>query len=171
VDRHYGGKDQLLLAVIADLIAMHCRGLEERGRTLPGPVERLRFYVLSTAQGLVDTRGTSGPRFITSQHWRLHQEYPEEVAAATKPYTDLLRAVLAEGREAGVLAPRDDERDAWLITKVVMSVFHHYAFAPDDPGLHTAGEDLWRFCLAAVNGAPPAAAAPPRRTMRRFRRG
>jgi hypothetical protein len=32
----------------------------------------------------------------------------------------------------------------------VLAVFHHYAFAPDDPGIETAAEDVSRFCLAAV---------------------
>ena len=71
---------------------------------------------------------------MTSQHWRLHQEYPEELAEATKPFADLVQRELEEARDAGLLTPRDPERDAWLINRLVMSVFHHYAFAEDDRG-------------------------------------
>jgi TetR/AcrR family transcriptional regulator len=150
--RHYGSKDQLLLAVIAELIAEHCRTVAEAGRTFPGPVERFHFYVSATVSA-VGSGDPAGARFLTSQHWRLHQTFPTEMAAATRPYTDLIVSVLAEGRVTGQLHPFDTERQAWLVTKMVMAVFHHYAFVPDDPGLDTMAEDVWRFCFAAVGGA------------------
>ena len=153
--RHYGSKDQLLLAVIGDLITDHCRGLAEAGRAYPDPVERLRFYITSTVGTLADTDGEA-PRFLTSQHWRLHQDHPHEITAATRPYTDLVLSTLAEGRATGVLPPGDSERDAWLVTKTVIAVFHHYAFMPDGPGIEAAAEDVSHFCLAAVGAAPPA---------------
>jgi hypothetical protein len=94
---------------------------------------------------------------MTSQHWRLHQEFPDEMAAATKPFADLVEEVLEAALAAGRLSPRDPERDAWMINKLVMSVFHHYAFVDDDPTAATVAEDVWRFCLAAVGGGAPAA--------------
>ena len=93
---------------------------------------------------------------MTSQHWRLHQLYPDELAAATKPFADLVQRELEAARDAGLLAPRDPERDAWIINKLVMSVFHHYAFVDDDLEAATVAEDVWQFCLAAVGGAPRA---------------
>ena len=91
--RHFGGKDQILLAVLGDLIAAHCRSLTEQGEQLAGPVERLRFYIFGTLSTLGHP-GAAGARFMTSQHWRLHQEYPEELAAATKPFADLVQREL-----------------------------------------------------------------------------
>ena len=72
---------------------------------------------------------------------------------------------LENAREAGRLAPRDPERDAWLINKLVMTVFHHYAFAEDDESAATVAEDVWAFCLAGISGTPSAPPAKrPRRT-------
>ena len=65
-----------------------------------------------------------------------------------------LMSALAEGRVTGQLAPSNVERDAWLITKLVMGVFHHYAYVRDDPDALTVAEDLWQFCVAAVGGSP-----------------
>ena len=152
--RHFGGKDQILLAVVGDLITAHCRGLAQAGERFDDPVDRLHHYVMGTLSTL-GTPGVSGARFITSQHWRLHQEYPDELAAATKPFADLVQRELEAGRDAGVLHPRDPERDAWTINKLVMSVFHHYAFVEVPEGVDVA-EDVWAFCLAAVGGAPAA---------------
>jgi AcrR family transcriptional regulator len=161
--RHFGGKDQILLAVVGDLVAGHCQALAEQGEALGDPVERLRFYIVDT----VSTLGDPGARFMTSQHWRLHQKYPEELAAATKPFADLVQQELEAARDAGLLAPRAPERDAWIINKLVTSVFHHYAFAEDDPAVATVAGDVWEFCLAAVGGRAhevPARARTRRRT-------
>jgi TetR/AcrR family transcriptional regulator len=149
--RHFGGKDQILLAVLGDLISGHCANLAAEGAAIDDPVDRLHFYIGGTLSTL-GAPGASGARFMTSQHWRLHQEFPVELAAATKPFADLVQTVLESGRDAGRLAPRDPERDAWLINKLVMSVFHHYAFVDDDPTAATVADDVWQFCLAAVGG-------------------
>lgn len=148
--RHFGSKDQILLAVVADLIAGHCASIEQRAAGLADPVERLHQYLTDTLATL-GSPGVAGARFMTSQHWRLHQEFPAELAAATKPFADLVQRELEAGRDAGVLHPRDPERDAWLINKLVMSVFHHYAYA-DEPSVESLVDDVWLFCLAAVGG-------------------
>ena len=87
-----------------------------------------------TLSEMVGNSGAAGARFMTSQHWRLHQEYPEALAEATKPFADLVQRELEEARAADLLTPRDPERDAWLINRLVMSVFHHYAFADGRSG-------------------------------------
>ena len=155
--RHFGGKDQILLAVLADLIKGHCEALAKQGQSIKDPVERLHAYITGTL-ATVGAPGAAGARFMTSQHWRLHQEFPDELAAATKPFADLVQGELEAGRDQGLLHPRDPEHDAWIINKLVMSVFHHYAFVEDDPRAATVAEDIWQFCFAAVGGH----AKPPR---------
>ena len=44
---------------------------------------------------------------MTSQHWRLHQLYPEELAAATKPFADLVQRELEAARDARPAHPAD----------------------------------------------------------------
>ena len=165
--RYYGGKDQLLLAVIQSMISEHCRMLEESARAIDDPADRLRMYVDVTLESLQTGIDPAGPRFMTSQHWRLLQVDPDGMNAATKPFADLVQRELEAASEAGTLAPRDPAGDAWLITKLVVAVFHHYAFVPDDPGIATAGDDVWLFCLAAVQG--PAESARRRGFARRRR--
>jgi len=151
--RQFGGKDRLLVSVIGELIKGHCQRLERQGRSIGDPAERLRVYISSTIDGLAAAR-QPGARFITSQHWRLLQKLPTEMAEATRPFTDLLTDLLRDGKKDGALAPRDIERDAWLIGNLVMAVFHHAAFAPDDPLATAAAEELADFCLSAVRASP-----------------
>jgi TetR/AcrR family transcriptional regulator len=150
--RHFGSKDQLLVAVIAEQIAGHCDALTARAASLDDPVDRLHLYITETIATLADVRGTGGARFITSQHWRLHQLLPEALAEATKPYADLLQRDLEAAQAAGALAPRSPERSAWLITRFVITVFHHYAFIDRGVDVADLAEEVWEFCLAAVAG-------------------
>ena len=150
--RIFGGKDQLLLAVFEDLIGESCVGYEERARDLPDPIARIRYYVMVTV-GSVGGDGTDiGPRFTTAEHWRLYQLFPEEMSHATQHFTDLVARQLVLANEEGLLDSSNPQRDAWFITKLVMAVFHHYAFADADDAA-AIGEELWAFCARAI-GAP-----------------
>jgi TetR/AcrR family transcriptional regulator len=153
--RHFAGKDQLLLAVIEDIVTESCIGYEQEARALADPVARLRFYVTVVLHGVLeddDGHDAAGPRFITTEHWRLQRLYPEELARANRPFTDLVLREIRAAADAGLLAPANPEYDAWLVTQLAMAVFHHYAFAPRDESGPQIAERLWSFCFAALRG-------------------
>jgi TetR/AcrR family transcriptional regulator len=110
-------------------------------------------WVTATVSAL-DTNhvGLGAQRFITSEHWRLQQLFPDELAEATRPFADLLEGEIRAAADAGLLHPSNPGRDAWLITRLVMSVFHHYAYASG--GDDAMADDLWSFCLNALGGPP-----------------
>ena len=163
--KHFGGKDQVLLAVIENMIAAAAADLVERGAVLPDPVHRLRFYVTELVES-INAEGAAAPvaRFITTEHWRLQQLYPLELAAATSPVTALFVAALRDAVEAGSLKPTHPEYDAWLATQLILAVFHHYAFAPADADPAEIGDRVWSFCFAAWGGRVQP--EPARRTLR-----
>jgi AcrR family transcriptional regulator len=151
--KHFAGKDQVLLAVIEDMVAETCSRLEADARHLSDPVERLRFYVTQVVSGLdAYADGDARPRFVTTEHWRLHSLYPEDLARANRPFTDLLLPEIKAAAAAGSLAPSDPEYDAWLITRLVISVFHHYEYATPEEPIDTVAARLWSFCLSALGG-------------------
>jgi TetR/AcrR family transcriptional regulator len=148
--RYFPGKDHLLLAVIEDIIDENCKGYKEGAAKLRNPVDRLRSYITATLASLEGAR--QGPSFITVEHWRLQTLYPDEVSRATQPYTDLILEEIREATASGLMKPRDPEYSAWLITQLVMTVFHHYDCAGlDEPSELVAGR-LWTFCLSALGG-------------------
>lgn len=161
--RYYGGKDQLLLALIADLISDFADQLREASAAIDDPLDRLELYVRSTVAARRDSEAGGGARFITAEHWRLHERFPQEIVEATEPVTALVRETLEAGCESGAFTTDQPDADAWMITKLVMSVFHHFAFVPDDPA--APDEDaVWTFCLGAVTATK---ARPTRRRTRR----
>jgi TetR/AcrR family transcriptional regulator len=152
--RYFGSKDQFLLALIGALIKEHCDVLAVQAHAFDDPASRLEIYVRGTLAPLHAADGLASARFITSEHWRLHQTCPAEVWAATQPVSDLIRLELEAGLLAGTLSPRAPERDAWLMTKTIIGAYHHYAFQPEDPAMATLDDDVWYFCLAAAGGSP-----------------
>jgi AcrR family transcriptional regulator len=164
--RHFESKDLLLLAVITDMIAENCDLFAEQAAALDDPLERLHTYVTTALDGLRERPASPAPKFITSEHWRLQQLFPAEMAAATRPFADLVRAELDAAETAGSITSANHERDALLITTLVMSVYHEFSFLPDDPRVDTLADDVWGFCLAAI-GATDAASRKRRRVGRK----
>jgi AcrR family transcriptional regulator len=152
--RIFGGKDQLLLAVFEELIGESCVEYERAAAELPDPIARLHFYVSVTVGSLADLTDGIGARFVTAEHWRLHQLFPEEMTHATQHFTDLVERQLVLANEEGLLFSNDPQRDAWYVTKLVMAVFHHYAYAEGSIDAHAIAEELWQFCLRALSGPP-----------------
>ncbi|UGQ12705.1 TetR/AcrR family transcriptional regulator [Yinghuangia sp. ASG 101] len=150
--RHFAGKDQILLAVVEELIAEQAERAEELARHLPDPVSRLRYYVIGTLDSLRHATNLTGAQFMVAEHWRLHQLFPDEIAAANEPYARLVAAELREAAEQGLLSPRNPDWDAWFVIKLVMSTYHHYAFATADEQVEDILEHLWGFCLQAFGG-------------------
>jgi AcrR family transcriptional regulator len=152
--RYFPSKDHLLLAVMEDVIDESCAVFQARARMLSDPVERLRYYVTATVEGL--TAAGSGPSFITSEHFRLQTLYPKEVSRATQHYTDLLVEEIRDATAADRVHPSDPEYSAWLMTQLTMAVFHHYDCAGLDEPVDRIAERLWEFCLGALSSAAPA---------------
>ncbi len=149
--RYFSGKDELLLAVLEDLVGEACEASRADVAGIENPVERLRHHVTSVFELLHHPERLAGARFVASEHWRLSQTHPDEIAAATRPFAEILESEIVAGTETGRLHSVDPERDAWLIAQLVLSVFHQRAYqAVDDPRL---GEDVWRFSLAALGGS------------------
>jgi TetR/AcrR family transcriptional regulator len=154
--RYFPSKDQLMLAVLEDMIGQSCVEYERSARELRGPVERLKFYVRTilappaAADGERDSRQFR--QFITSEHWRLYGLYPEEVAEATKPVTDLILREVRSAADAGMLDQPNPDYNSWLVMQLLMAVFHHYAFDTTADSADETAEQVWTFCLSALGG-------------------
>ncbi|WP_216893489.1 TetR/AcrR family transcriptional regulator [Nocardia alni] len=152
--RHFAGKDQLLLAVFEDVIAERAAEVEAAARELPDPIDRLHFYIVQSLRSLRGGQGGVDARFITAEHWRLYQLFPAEMARANQPFADLIEHELHAAAEAGLLRPTDPATDSWMAMKLVMSVYHHYAFAPAPDDAEDIAEKLWSFCRRAFGVTP-----------------
>lgn len=152
--RYFRSKDELLLAVIGNSMVEACERWSTAAEQLSDPLARLRFYIASTLQRLAGQSDNAGmSRFVVSTRWRLHRQFPEELAEAEKPFVDLLRDGVIDAIQAGQLHSSDPAWDAWFLGELVRSVYHHYAFVNHDgTELKLVEERLWQFSLAALGG-------------------
>ena len=152
--RYFASKDELLLAVIGDAMVDACERWAQAAAELPDSLARLRYYLMSTLERLSgDSHNAAMSRFVVSTRWRLHRQFPKELAEAEKPFVDLVRGEVNAAIVAGLLNPPDPEWDSWFLVELVRSVYHYYAFAEhDDDELELVKERLWRFCLTALGG-------------------
>ena len=149
--RYFSSKDELLLAVIGDGLSDACRRWSTAADDLTDPLERLRFFVTSPLSGLdAEPPRHSLAQFIVSTHWQLHRVFPKELAQVEQPLVDLLETEIRAGIDAGLLTSTDTEKDAWFITELIRSVYHHCAYSPN--GIDNIQEQLWQFCLRALGG-------------------
>jgi TetR/AcrR family transcriptional regulator len=152
--RYFASKDELLVAVIGDAMSDACARWAVAAAELPDPLARLEYYLTATLDRLGPNGQAAGTaRFVVATRWRLHREFPKELADAERPFVDLLRAEVTAAVEAGLLNPPDPEWDSWFLAELMRSVYHFYAFAPHDADeLEIVKKQLWRFCLAGLGG-------------------
>jgi TetR/AcrR family transcriptional regulator len=108
--RYFSSKDELLLAVVGDAMVDACERWAQEAAELPDPLARLRFYVTSTLERLSGvSRNVAMTKFVVSTRWRLHKQFPKELAEAEKPFVDLLRIEIDAAIDEGLLNPPDPE--------------------------------------------------------------
>jgi AcrR family transcriptional regulator len=151
--RHFGGKDQLLLAALEDMHTEEIARWEQEARDFPDPVARLRYYVTAAVSNLDAEGGAAAKaRFVTAEHWRLHMLFPEEMAHANEPFAHLLVRELRAAQATGLLPPQDAGQAADLMAMLIRSAYHHFAFAATDEPAAAIAARVWDFCLAGISG-------------------
>lgn len=149
--RHFPSKDLLLLAVLDRLVRESCVEMEAAASAFDDPVDRLHFYVTRPLRLLQSGRSEEA-KLTTQEHFRLLQVDPDAVARTAGAFTALIHAALLDAQARESLAPRDLNRDAWMITELVMTTFHHYSYVGLVASAEAEINHLWEFCLAAVGG-------------------
>jgi TetR/AcrR family transcriptional regulator len=151
--RYFESRDRLVFAVIADWIQQHSAELERAGEAIDDPTARLEFFVRRTLQPAPAPAFATAAQFVTSEHWRLYQRFPTEMAEAIEPFEGLLRREIERGVKTKSFTSAAPERDARVMTRTVLGSFHHLAFFPDGPEAQSTATDVWSFCLAALGGS------------------
>jgi AcrR family transcriptional regulator len=156
--RHFSGKDELLLAVLEEIV---CRSTDHYRRLAlryPDPLLQLERTVKGP---FLATRRPAHSRLVVREHLRLVELYPDDVRLADLPFKELLadavRAAQAAGRFPGV----DADEEAELINDFVRVRFHGLALGQVQKPKSVEGERVWRFCLGGLarnegRGANPA---------------
>lgn len=150
--RYFASKDQLLLALIGDVLAESSAAIEKAGANLIDPVSRLKHYIDATLDHLAgETSSAQASRFVTSASLRLHRQFAHELAETQKPFVELMRREVEAGVDAGLLSVGNPRWAAWFTTELVRSVYHYFIFIPEaERDVADLKKQLWEYCGAAL---------------------
>jgi AcrR family transcriptional regulator len=158
--RHFGSKDELVLAVLEENVAQGVRDMEEIAAREPDPLDQLRDLIQLPIRMSATREGFRRLRFHARERQRLSAVYPTEVEAVFVPYRQLIerhiRAVDLGGRYVAADAAHDAD--------VVMRLVAVYAHAIGTGALSWSAEEcatvLWEFSRAALWRASETVAGP-----------
>ena len=160
--RYFGGKDDLLLALLEEDCAVGALFLSEMVNRRRTPHTRIRAWVL----GILELMAAGDHGYVSvlvREHRRFAEERPAELERALAPFIELLASELRAAMAEGVVRSGDPERDAHLILNLVLVTIHDLVFGVDvtisaSPGedrsaqVAEAAEYVWSFCWGGLAG-------------------
>ena len=157
--KHFGGKDELLLALFEELLQDFASELRREVEVFDDPVDQLRAYVRGFA-GRAELSGEHGGRALGTYHVRMMAIRKDDFAGALRPQIDVLREIVAAGVDSGRFRT-DLEVDAitGLLTITLMSAAQMAVLDVHLTGAALTWEHLWAWCAVAV-GVDPEPARP-----------
>lgn len=145
--RHFGGKDDLLLALFEEESATGAQILAERIAGHDDPLERVQAYVVGLFELIVTGSGYAS--LLVREHLQLGEQYPDELRLALAPLVDLLHAELTAAAVAKRVRKVDHD-DAVLLFSVVLAHIHAALLFESAGDVDAAAERLWAFCRPAL---------------------
>lgn len=151
--RHFGGVDELALAVIEKMMAEAVQGMEGALSGIEDPLARLEHLVRFAFS--TPGRTTGGPTFMATERWRLQHLFPEEMEQARRPFIGFVEREVTRAAELGLIrTPSDPSADARLIAELVTAMYYDAAMSPSHEPLDAMADRVWAFCRAAISVEP-----------------
>jgi AcrR family transcriptional regulator len=147
--RYFGGKDELLFALLEEDSRIGAALLTERIDPQDEPERRLRRYIDELFNFL-----SVGPRGYVSvlvrEHRRLSIASPTKMRVALAPFHDLLERELIAASAGGRVRPGDFRRDAINVFELVLSNIYEVVLGVDDVTPGDAADYVWNFCWSGL---------------------
>jgi TetR/AcrR family transcriptional regulator len=147
--RHFAGKDDLLLALLEEDIAVGALFLEELIDVHAEPIDRVGTWVT----GLFHLLAAGGQAYVSvlvREHQRLSESRPDELAGAISPFVDLLAGELERGVRQGVVHSQEPARDARLVFHLVLGSIHELVLGRDARTPDEVGAYVWDFARRSL---------------------
>lgn len=143
--RYFESKDDLLLALLEEDIAVGALFLRELMGRYDDPLDRLREWFV----GLFELMASGDQGYVlllVREHQRLSDSRAEQLEVAVAPFVQLLREALEDAAEHGAIRAIDSRRDAHLIFHLVLVAIRDLVTGADDRAVEDVVDHLWEFC-------------------------
>lgn len=145
--RHFGSRDELLLALFEEEARHGAELLRSALVGVPEPLERLHRYVVGLCDLLVTGSGYSS--LLVREYLRVGEQRPQELRGALAPFVGFLEAELGAAADAGAIRPVDHHDAVVLFTTILAHVHARVLLSTPQEG-GEASARLWHFCRAAL---------------------
>lgn len=153
--RHFGTKDELLLAMMEENIGRGTSTMITAVSAIEDPVERLHQLVSRPILQDYDETAKRRLRWSARERQRLSQVFPQAVDAVHQPFRSAVEAAIEDAVEAGMARSPDPSIDAYVIQHLVLNMVHlvHGGGIEHDPT--TVADRVWAMCWQglAVDGS------------------
>ena len=154
--QYFGGKDELLFALLEETIRESVEDIREAVESESGPLERLRAFTIRLHEWCepVETprkRKAHSRLPISEFSLQLAVKNPERVAAVMAPISRILLELLDGAVAAGAVKVSDTRRTAVLIQQTVMYGWLMNRLV-QKPQMQVTAEETWEFCLHGLRG-------------------
>ena len=123
--RHFKSKDELLLAVLEEMMRQQVADFEARVTPEQPPVERIRAWIWAVLESAFDTERAAAQRPLLVHQGRLLGSLSDALWGHVAYLVGLLQSALEEAKEQGQLDPNvDPGRDAEVIYYMAMGWMH-----------------------------------------------
>jgi AcrR family transcriptional regulator len=145
--RHFGSKDDVLLAVIEESVTRSAERFRARAFRLDDAVARVEYVVkapfASQPQGMSAT--------ITREHLRLLEGRAREIEAADDAYRMLLADTIRSAQDNGRFLGLEADEEADTIMTLVLARYHGLVLGVARRALADEAAEIWAFCQAALS--------------------
>ena len=155
--RHFGSKDELVLAVLEENVAQGVREMEAVAAGTTDPVEQLRDLIQAPIRMSTSPEAFRRLRFHARERQRLSERYPVDVEAVFAPYRELIERHIREVDRAGRYIANDAAHDADVVMRLVAVYAHAVGTGALPWSVEECATVLWEFCRAALWRTPAAA--------------
>jgi AcrR family transcriptional regulator len=150
----FEGKDDLLVALLEEDIALGALALSELIDAESDPRNRVRAWVVGLFSLMA--AGQHGHVVVlVREHRRLAEARPESMTEALRPLVDLLAGELRAAAEAGVMRRGDHERDARFLLDLVLVRIHDLVLGaggpPSPDHIAEVADYVWEFCWGGLS--------------------
>jgi len=154
--QYFGGKDELLFALLEETIRESVEDLKAAIESESGPLERLRAFTIRLHEWCepVETprkRKAYSRLPISEFSLQLAVKDPERVSAVMAPIARILLELLDAAVAGGAVKATDTRRTAVLIQQTVMYGWLMNRLV-QNPRMRVTAEETWEFCLHGLRG-------------------
>ncbi len=160
--RHFGSKDELVLAVLEENVAQGVRDMEAIASVESDPVDQLQELIQLPIRMSTEPEGSHRLRFHARERQRLSERYPSEVEAVFAPYRELIERHIRAVDRAGRYVAADAGHDADIVMRLVAVYAHVIGTGAVSWSVDECASVLWEFCRAALWRVPGAEVEPAR---------